>query len=82
MKNLSIISSIIIIILFQSCVGLTGGNGVQIENSEFIKTFICDRNKPGIIQPEYYRKTDGKILNLRDAPYFEFIINGKITTLE
>jgi hypothetical protein len=80
MKNVSSISSIIILFFFFSCRGLSGGKGIQVENSEFIKSFICDQNKPGVIQPEYYRKTDGKILNHGDAPYFEFVINGKITT--
>ncbi len=74
------ISLSIILILLSSCGDLTRGKGIQIENSEFIKTFKCDRNNPGVIQPEYYRKKDGKSLNRAGTPYFEFIINGKLTT--
>ena len=70
----------IILILFFSCADLSERKGIQIENSEFIKSFNCDRNNPGVIQPVYYRKKDGKFLNHTSAPYFEFIINGKITT--
>ncbi|MCK4856174.1 MAG: hypothetical protein KAT31_17970, partial [Bacteroidales bacterium] len=80
MKKVNSISSIIILILFFSCADLSERKEIQIENSEFIKSFNCDRNNPGIIQPEYYRKKDGKFLNQTGAPYFEFIINGKITT--
>ena len=80
MKNVSTISSIVILILFLSCTDNSERKAIQIENSEFIKTFICDRNNPGVIQPEYFRKKDGKLLTHSGAPYFEFIINGKITT--
>ncbi len=80
MKKVNSISFSIILILFFSCADLSERKGIQIENSEFIKSFNCDRNNPGVIQPEYYRKKDGKFLNQTGAPYFEFIINGKITT--
>ena len=80
MKKVHSIPFGIILILFFSCGDHSGGKAIQIENGEFIKTFICDRNKPGVIQPEYYRKIDGKLLNHTSAPYFEFVVNGKITT--
>ena len=80
MKKVNSISFSIILVFFLSCAGLSERKGIQIENSEFIKSFTCDRNNPGVIQPEYYRKKDGKFLNHTSAPYFEFIINGKITT--
>ncbi len=80
MNKIHGISLSIILILLSSCGGSSNRKGIQIENSEFIKTFKCDRNNPGIIQPEYYRKKDGRILNQTGSPYFEFIINGKLTT--
>lgn len=80
MKKVHPISFSIILILLLSCGGSSNWKGIQIENSEFIKTFKCDHNNPGIIQPEYYSKKDGRILNQTDSPYFEFIINGKLTT--
>ena len=80
MKKILYFSPLIILILSFSCGDPSGDKGIQIENSEFIKTFNCDRDNPGIIQPEFYRKKDGKIINQKGAPYFEFIINGKVTT--
>lgn len=80
MKKVYPLSFSIILILYLSCTSHSERKGVQIENSEFIKTFKCERGKAGAIQTEYYRKTDGKLLNQTGAPYFEFIINGEITT--
>jgi len=80
MKKVKAISSSILLVLLFSCGDFSAGKGIQIENEKFIKSFNCDQNSPGVIQPEYYRKKDGKILNQTDAPYFEFIINGEITT--
>jgi len=80
MKKLLSLLSIIIIILFSSCTDSSERKEIQIENAEFTKSFTCERNNPGVIQPQYYRKSDGELLNQTGAPYFEFIINGKITT--
>jgi hypothetical protein len=80
MKKIHFISFILILNLFLSCTSHSERKGVQIENSEFIKFFKSDPNNPGVIQPAYYRKKDGKFLNQRDTPYFDFIINGEITT--
>ena len=80
MKKILYFSPLIVLILSFSCGDPSGDKGIQIENSEFIKIFNCDRDNPGVIQPEFYRKKDGKIINQKGAPYFEFIINGKVTT--
>jgi len=80
MKKFHSISFGIILIFFLSCTDVSERKEIQIENSEFLKTFDCDRNKPGVIQPEYFSKKDGKFINQTGVPYFEFVINGEITT--
>jgi hypothetical protein len=80
MKKMKSFSFVIAIVLFFSCGDLSEKKAVQFENSEFSKSFICNSNNPGGIQAAYYGKKDGTLLNQTDAPYFEFMVNGKPTT--
>ena len=80
MRTAFLISSVLFTILFTSCKRDVGKTEILIENDLFSKTFICSQDTPGPIRPVYYRKTDGKILNQTGIPYFEFMINEKLTT--
>ena len=78
MKKQLSISLLVLVIACFSCGG-PEDKQILIENSEFIKSFVCDPAGPGSIRPEYHRKRDGLIINHSGAPYFAFIVNG-ITT--
>ena len=69
---------ILISFLLGSCI--TQQERVPIENSEFIKTFVCSTDRPGAIRTTYLMKGAETLLTQPDAPYFEFVINGVLTT--
>ena len=65
-----------------SCGPRAGNEPIRIENDQFVKSFFCDHTRPGSIRTEYTLKTGQKILTKTGSPYFEFVINGKITSSE
>jgi hypothetical protein len=80
MKTVSSLPLLLVLFLFPRCGENSGGDQIRIENSEFSKTFVSEPDHPGGIHPEYLRKGDGKVLNPAGTPYFEFIIDGRMTT--
>jgi len=78
MKIINTALFLLLSVTINTCAGGSGRDVVLIENEIFTKHFNCDALGPGAIQPEYRWKKEAKTLNQSAAPYFEFVINGKV----
>ncbi len=83
-KKISVCLSVYIIfcllfVILAGCTRESAGGKIKIGNKLFIKQFIFSTQKAGDISV-IYKNSDSTLLNYADVPYFEFIIDNKLTT--
>ncbi len=70
------------ILQISACTDDSSLNTICIENDLFVKSFLCDSHNADVIRPRYTMRQYDRILNQKDSPYFEFVIDGELVSSE